>query len=94
MWEKLAGKALSEGRGSWDSLSRDEQAALISAWTDSEGRVEMLADCPADLVGMVAAMYVSHHGDRKDALAELGKMVCATYAVAARKSVENLWKRS
>jgi hypothetical protein len=93
MWDKIAEKAKSEGRSTWDALSRDEQAKIISSWTDHEGRVEFLTDCPADIIGMVAAMYVSHHEDRKTAMAELGKMVCATFAVAARKSVENKWKR-
>lgn len=93
MWDKIAEKAQSEGRATWDALSRDEQAKIISSWTDHEGRVEFLTDCPADIIGMVAAMYVSHHEDRKTAMAELGKMVCATFAVAARKSVENLWSR-
>lgn len=94
MWDQIAEKAKSEGRAHWDALSRDEQAKIISSWTDHEGRVEFLIDCPADIIGMVAAMYVSHHEDRKTAMAELGKMVCATFAVAARKSVENLWSRT
>lgn len=93
MWDQIAEKAKSEGRAHWDALSRDEQAKIISSWTDHEGRVEFLIDCPADIIGMVAAMYVSHREDRKTAMAELGKMVCATFAVAARKSVENLWGR-
>jgi len=94
MWEAMARKVQKEGRGNWDSLTRDEQAKLISDWVDEEGRIELLADSPADIIGMVAAMYVADPEDKKTAMAELGKMVCATLAVAARISIENKWKRS
>lgn len=94
MWYKLARAAQQEGRGNWDALSRDEQKKIISSWTDHEGRVEFLTDCPADIIGMVAAMYVSVDEDRKTQMAELGKMVCATFATMARKSCENVWKQS
>jgi len=93
MWYKLARAAQQEGRGNWDALSRDEQKKIISSWTDHEGRVEFLTDCPADIIGMVAAMYVSDDEDRKTQMAELGKMVCATFAMAAKKAVENQWER-
>lgn len=93
MWDKIAEKAKAEGRATWDALSRDEQAKIIISWVAREGRIEMLAEGYVDIVGAVAAMYAANPEDRKTAMAELGKMVCATFAVAARKSVENLWSR-
>lgn len=92
MWQKLAKKASARD---WNQLSKDEQSAIVSAWTDEEGRIEMLTDSPADIVGMVAALYdPENEGDKRAALNELGKMVCATFAAMARKSCENLWKKS
>jgi hypothetical protein len=94
MWEAMARKVQKEGRGNWDSLTRDEQAKLISYWVDEEGRIELLADSPADIIGMVAAMYACRPDDNKTAMAQIGDMVCAALALAAIRSIENFWKRN
>jgi len=90
MWQKLAKKASAR---EWNKLTADEQSSIVSAWTDEEGRIEMLTDCPEDIVGLVVELYSPEfEGNKRDALHNIGKMVCATFAVKARKSTENLWK--
>jgi len=93
-WEIVARGAMAEGRGSWDMLSRDEQAHVISDWTEREGRFEMLDLAPVDIIHMVADVYDPELDmDKRQALPDIGKMVCAAFALAARKAVESMWKR-
>jgi len=93
-WETVARGALAEGRGSWDKLHRQEQAYIISDWTEREGRIEMLNTSPVDLVNMVADLYDPElNMDKKAGLLEIGKTICAGFAVHARRSAESLWKR-
>lgn len=92
MWKKLAMQASARD---WNRLTSDEQSAIISAWTDKEGRIEMLSDCHEDILGLVVDLYSEDfYGNKRDALNHIGKMVCTTFAVKARKSTENLWKQN
>lgn len=93
-WETVARGALAEGRGSWDKLSREEQAYIISDWTEREGRLEMLDISPVDIIHMVADIYDPELDmDKRQGLSEIGKMVCAALSIAARKAAESMWKR-
>jgi hypothetical protein len=93
-WEIVARGALAEGRGSWDRLTREEQAYIISDWTEREGRIEMLDLAPVDIIHMVADLYDPELDmDKRQALTDVGKMVCAAFALAARRSAESMWKR-
>lgn len=93
-WETVARGALAEGRGSWDKLARQEQAYIISDWTEREGRYEMLNQAPVDIANMVADVYDPELDmDKRSGLTDIGKMVCAAFALGARRSAESLWLR-
>lgn len=93
-WETVARGALAEGRGSWDKLSREEQAYIISDWTEREGRYEMLDISPVDIIHMVADVYDPELDmDKRQGLSEIGKMVCVALSLSARKAAELMWNR-